>query len=82
MGGGGADYNDWIIRVTITDKVVSLITTHCNVYLKQVYVIKFFSVLLQTGGFIQGTLVSSTKRTDRHEINEILLKVVLNIKTL
>jgi len=46
MGGGCADYNDWIIRVTITDKVVSLITTHCNVYLKQVYVIKFFSVLL------------------------------------
>jgi hypothetical protein len=31
--------------------------------------------------FTPGTLVSSTNKTDRHEITEILLKVVLNIVT-
>jgi hypothetical protein len=29
--------------------------------------------------FSPGTLVSSTKKTDRHDITEILLKVALNI---
>jgi len=28
--------------------------------------------------FSSGTLVSSTNKTDRHDINEILLKVALN----
>ena len=37
------------------------------------YVIKFVSDLRQVG-----TPVSSTNKTDRHDISEILLKVVLN----
>jgi hypothetical protein len=32
--------------------------------------------------FSPGTLVSSTKKTDRHDIAEILLKVALNTITL
>ena len=32
--------------------------------------------------FFPGTPVSSTNKTDRHDIAEILLKVALNIKTL
>jgi hypothetical protein len=32
----------------------------------------------QVSGFSPGTPVSSTNKTDRHDINEILLKVALN----
>jgi hypothetical protein len=39
---------------------------------------EFVSDLRQVGGFYPGTLVSSTNKTDRHNIAEILLKVVLN----
>jgi hypothetical protein len=39
---------------------------------------QFVSDLRQVGGFYPGTLVSSTNKTDRHNIAEILLKVVLN----
>jgi hypothetical protein len=41
-------------------------------------VIKFVSGLRQVGGFSAGTLVSSTNKTDRHDITEQLLKVALN----
>ena len=44
----------------------------------QHYVIKFVSDLLQVGGFLRVPLISSTNKTDRHDITEILLKVVLN----
>jgi hypothetical protein len=38
--------------------------------------------VLATGGwFSQGTLVSSTNKTDHHDIAEILLKVALNTIT-
>ena len=43
--------------------------------------IKFVSDLRQIGVFLRGTPVSSTKKTDRHYIAEILLKVVLNAIT-
>jgi len=43
---------------------------------------KFVGDLRQVGGFSLGTLVSSTNKTDRHKITEILLKVALNIITL
>jgi hypothetical protein len=43
--------------------------------------IKFVSDLCQVGGFSPGTLVSSTNKTDRHDITEILLKVALNTIT-
>jgi hypothetical protein len=38
-------------------------------------VIKFVSDLWQVGGFLEGHPVSSTNKTDRHDITEILLKV-------
>jgi hypothetical protein len=41
-------------------------------------VIKFVSDLRQVGGFSAGSPVSSTNKTDRHDIAEILLKVALN----
>jgi hypothetical protein len=44
--------------------------------------IKCDSDLRQIGGVIPGTLVSSTNKTDCHDITEILLKVVLNTMTL
>jgi hypothetical protein len=48
-----------------------------EVYSIQHYVIKFVSDLRQVGGFLV-TSVSSTNKTDRHDITEILLKVALN----
>jgi hypothetical protein len=45
---------------------------------RQHNVIKFVSDLRQVGGFLRGTPVSSTNKTDRHDITEILLKVALN----
>jgi len=53
-----------------------------KVYSIHHYVIKFVSDLRQVGGFFPGTPVSSTKKTDRHDITEILLKVALNTITL
>ena len=64
--------------VPITTEVVSSNTVHSEVYSIQHYVIKFVSDLRQAGGFPPGTPVSSTNKTDRHNITEILLKVVLN----
>ena len=42
----------------------------------QHYVIKFVSDLWQGSGFLWILPVSSTNKTDRHNITEILLKVV------
>jgi hypothetical protein len=42
-------------------------------------VIKFVSDLRQIGGFSPGPLVSTTNKTGRHDITEMLLKVALNI---
>jgi hypothetical protein len=53
-----------------------------EVYSIQQYVIKFVSDLRQVGGFLRVPPVSSTNKTDRHDITEIFLKVALNIKTL
>jgi hypothetical protein len=44
----------------------------------QDYVKKFVSDLPPIRGFSSGTMVSSTNKTDRNNITEILLKVVLN----
>ena len=41
--------------------------------------IKFISDLLQVGGFSPNSPVSSTNKTDHHDLTEILLKVALNI---
>jgi hypothetical protein len=40
-------------------------------------VIKFVIDLPQVGGFLQVLRVSSSNKTDRHDINETLLKVAL-----
>jgi len=66
----------------ITAKVVSLNPAHGKVYSIQHYVIKFVSVRLAVGRcFSPGTPASSTNKTDRHDITEILLKVTLNTIT-
>ena len=68
--------------VPITTKVVSFNPTHGDVYFIQHYMIKFVSDLRPVSSFLLwlslGTQVSSTNRTDSHDITEILLKVVLN----
>ena len=61
--------------VSITTKVVSLNPAHGEVYSIQPYVIK----LLATGQWFSP--VSSTNKTDCHDITEILLKVALNTIT-
>jgi len=43
----------------------------------QHYVIKFASDLRQVGGFSPGPPISSSNKTDRHNITAILLKVTL-----
>jgi hypothetical protein len=60
--------------VPITTKVVSSNPVHGEVYSIQHYEIKFVSDLQQ----VSGTPVSSTNKTDRQDIIEILLKVALN----
>jgi len=61
--------------VPITTKVVSLSPTHGEVYSIQHYEIK---TLGAGWWFSQGTPISSTNKTDRHDMTEILLKVALN----
>jgi hypothetical protein len=63
--------------VPITTNVVSLNSAHGEVYLIQHYVIKFVSDLRQVSSFLSSP-VSSTNKTERHDITEILLKVALN----
>jgi len=60
--------------VPITTKVVSSNPVHGKVYLIPHYVIMFVSGLW----FSPGTPVSSTNKTDDHDITEILSKVELN----
>jgi hypothetical protein len=64
--------------VPITIKVVSSNPIHGEEYWMQHYVIKFVSNLRQVRGFLWRALVSSTNKTDRHNITEMLLKVALN----
>ena len=64
----------------ITTKALSSNLVHGEVYSIQHYVIKFVSELRQAGGFLRVLRypVSSTNKGDRHDITEILLKVLLN----
>ena len=65
--------------VPITANVVSSNPVRGEVYSIQYYVINFVCDLRQVGSF-PGTPVSSTNKTDRHDITtKILLKVALNI---
>jgi hypothetical protein len=58
--------------------IVSSNPAHGEVYAIQHYVIKFLSDMRQVGVFS----VYSTNKTNRHDITEILLRVVLNTITL
>jgi hypothetical protein len=62
--------------VPITTKVLSSYPTHAEMYSKH-YVIKFLGDLRQFG-----TPVSSTNKTDCHDITETLLILTLNTITL
>jgi len=64
--------------VPIATNGVSSNPIYGKVYSIQHYVIKFVSDLQQVGGFLLGTPVSSTNKTDHHDIAKILLTVALN----
>ena len=68
--------------VPITTNVVRSNPAHGEMYSIQHYVIKSVGDLRQVGGISSTTPVSSTNKTYRHEIAEILLKVALNTTTL
>jgi hypothetical protein len=69
--------------VPITTKVVSSNPIHGEVHLIQHYaIIKVCQWLAVGRWFSPGTAVSSTDKTDRHDIAEILLKVEFNPTTL
>ena len=62
----------------ITTKVVSSNPVLGEVLSTQHYVIKFVSDLQQVGDSLRVLWVSSTNKTDCHDIAEILLNVALN----
>jgi hypothetical protein len=63
--------------------VASLNPAHGEVYVMQHYVIYIVCQWLAAGGWLSpGTQISSTNKTDRHDITKILLKVALNTITL
>ena len=64
--------------VYITSKVVSSNPSDGEVYSIQHYVIKFVSDLRQLGVFLRVLRVFATNKTDRHDIAEIVFKLVLN----
>ena len=68
------------------DRMVVGFTTNCvlhgQVYSMQHYVIKFCQWLATGRWFSPGATVSSTNKTDHHDMTEILLKVALNTITL
>jgi hypothetical protein len=67
----------------ITTNVASLNPAHGDMYSIQVTLCdKVCRKLTTVWWFSPGTLVSSTNKTDRQDITEILLKVALNTKTL
>ena len=68
--------------VTINTEIVSSNPAHAEMYSIQHYVIKFVSDLWAGRQFFLGTPVSSTNKTDCHDISKILLKVALNTITL
>ena len=70
------DGPSWSWSVYITTTVVSTNTAHSEVYSIENYVIKFVR-----DAFSPVTPISSTNKTDRHDIAEILLEVALSTIT-
>ena len=64
--------------VPITTDLVSSNLDQGEVYKLQHYVIKLVSDLRQVGGFLRILRLSSTNKTDHHDITEVLLKVAFN----
>ena len=70
--------------MAFTIKIVSLNLVQGEVYLIQLYVIKYVSDLRQIGGFLwvlrfpPGTRISLTNKANHHNIAEILLEGALN----
>ena len=60
--------------VPVTTNVVSSNTAHGGVYSIQHYVKKFVSDLQQVTGFLPGTPVSFTNKTERHDLTEIFFE--------
>ena len=60
----------------ITTKAMSLNPAHGEIYSIQHYVVNVVSDLRQVSGFIRVVRFSFTNKIDRHDITEILLKVV------
>ena len=75
-------YNVHMQSMPITTNVVRLNLTDGKMYSIQQYVINFVSDLWQISCFLPDTPVSSTNKTDCHDMAEILLKVALNIITI
>ena len=61
---------------------MSLNPAHDEVYLIQHYMIMLLGYLRHISGFPLGTRISTTNKTDCHDIIEILLKVALNSITI
>jgi hypothetical protein len=68
--------------ISLQSVVIKFVGDRLVVFSIQHYVIKFVSDLREVGSFYPSTPVSSTKKTDRHDITEILLKVALNTITI
>ena len=66
---------NWTLYQDSTGEFVSQLYTLCDNHIIFTLCDKSFSV---TWLFSRGTLISSTNKTDRHDITEILLKVALN----
>ena len=65
--------------MSITTRVVSSNSVHSEVYSIQHFVIKLVSDLRQVGGLLRVLRVPPpTIKTNRHDITDILLKVMLN----
>ena len=76
------DLQLYVQSVPITTKVVSSDHAHSEVHSIQHYVNKFVSDLRQVRWFSPCTPVSSNIKTDRHDVAEILLRVLLIIPPL
>ena len=66
------------VQLVPITKIVSLNHVLGEVYSIQHYVIKFLSDLRQVGGFLWVLRYHPLSKANRHDITEILLKVVLN----
>ena len=65
--------------VLITTEVVSLNPAYGEMYSIQHYMITYVGILRQVCGFLRVLRFFSTNKTDRRDINEILLKLTLTL---